>query len=42
MAATYELHSMSLEAVDRVVNDDALLDLFHISDNLRPAIKKSW
>jgi len=33
---------MSLEAVDRVVNDDTLLDLFHISENLRPAVKKSW
>jgi glutathionylspermidine synthase len=39
MEATYQLHSMALEAVDRVVNDDKLLTLFNINENLWPIIK---
>jgi len=42
LEASYEIHSMALEAVDLVVNDDALLDLFYINKNLWPAIKNSW
>ena len=33
---------MSLELVDKVVNDDVLLTLFEIPEVLWPAIKKSW
>jgi glutathionylspermidine synthase len=40
--ATYVLHSMCLELVERVVNDDVLLTLFEIPRVLWPAIKKSW
>lgn len=40
--ATYELHNMALEAVDLVVNDDTLLDLFYINQDLWPAIRNSW
>ena len=42
MEASYELHSMALEAVEIVVNDDNLLDLFYINKDLWPAIKTSW
>jgi len=42
METTYQLHSMALEAVDRVVNDDTLLTLFNINENLWPIIKQSW
>lgn len=42
LEASYELHSMALEAVDIVVNDDALLDLFYINKDLWPAIRHSW
>ena len=42
MEATYQLHSMTLEAVDRVVNDNTLLTMFGINENLWPNIKKSW
>ncbi len=31
-----------LEAVERVVNDDTLLQLFNIDENLWPIVKKSW
>ena len=33
---------MTLEAVDKVVNDDSLLDLFEIPESLRPMVKSSW
>jgi len=33
---------MSMEAVEKVVNDDILLKLFHIHENLWPAIRKGW
>ncbi len=39
MEATYQLHSMVLEAVDRVVNSDTLLQMFNINDDLWPIIK---
>ena len=42
MEATFELHSMCLEAVDLVVNDDALLKLFYINEELWPGIRQSW
>lgn len=42
MEATYELHSMALEAVDVIVNDDTLLDLFYINQDLWPAIRNGW
>lgn len=42
LQASYEMHSMALEAVDLVVNDDALLDLFYINKDLWPAIRASW
>lgn len=42
LEASYEMHSMALEAVDLVVNDDALLDLFYINKDLWPAIRASW
>ena len=31
-----------LEAVERVVNDDTLLQLFNIDEDLWPIVKKSW
>ena len=40
--ATFELHNMCLEAVDKVVNDDDLLKKFEIPEVLWPAIKTSW
>ena len=42
MEATFQIHNMSLELVDKVVNDDVLLTLFEIPEVLWPAIKKSW
>lgn len=42
MEASYELHNMALEAVDLIVNDDTLLDLFYINRDLWPAIRNSW
>ena len=33
---------MALEAVDLVVNDDALLELFQIPQYFRKAVKTSW
>ena len=42
MEATFKLHNMCLEVVDRVVNDDVLLTLFEIPQSLWPAVKKSW
>ena len=42
LEASYEIHSMALEAVDLVVNDDALLDLFYINKDLWPAIRSTW
>ncbi len=39
MEATYQLHSMALEAVDRVVKNDTLLQMFNINDDLWPIIK---
>ena len=40
--AMFELHNMCLMAVDRVVNDPALLDVFEIPVSLRGAIQESW
>ena len=42
MEATFQLHNMCLEIVDKVVNDPQLLRLFNINSNLWPAIRKSW
>lgn len=42
LEATFQLHSMSLEAVDKVVNDDVLLKLFYVNEELWPAIRQSW
>lgn len=42
LEASYEIHSMALEAVDLVVNDDALLKLFYINPNLWKAIRSAW
>jgi len=42
MSATWELHNMAMEAVDLVVDDPILLKLFHINENLWPAMKKGW
>jgi glutathionylspermidine synthase len=42
MEATFQLHNMCLEVVERVANDDVLLTLFEIPEALWPAIKKSW
>lgn len=40
--ASYQLHSMCLEVVERVVSDDALLELFEIPDEVRDLVKTSW
>lgn len=40
--AMFELHNMCLLAVERVVNDPALLDVFEIPASLRGAIQESW
>lgn len=42
MEATFEIHSMVLEAVDTIVHDDNLLSLFYINRDLWPAIRHSW
>jgi len=39
---TYELHNMCLEAVDKVVKNDTLLEMFMIPRRLWKAVKKSW
>jgi len=39
MEATFELHSMGLEAIDKIVADDTLLSLFYINRDLWPAIR---
>ena len=33
---------MCLEVVDEIINDDNMLRLFHISEKLWPAVRKSW
>ena len=33
---------MTLEVIERVVNDDVLLHLFEIPESLWPMIRKSW
>jgi len=42
MEASFELHNMALEAIDKIVNDDTLMTLFYINKDLWPAIKESW
>lgn len=42
LEATYELHNMTLEAVDRVVKDDVMMELFEIPRDMWPAVRKSW
>lgn len=42
LEATFQIHGMTLEAVDKIVNDDKLLQLFNINKNLWPIIKRSW
>ena len=42
MEATFELHNMCLQIVDKVVNDNRLLRLFNINSDLWPAIRRSW
>lgn len=42
MEASFELHNMALEAVDKIVNDDTLMTLFYINKDLWPAIRESW
>ena len=42
LEATFELHNLALEAVDRVVRDDVMLHLFEIPPELWPAVRKSW
>lgn len=36
------MHTMCLQIVDKVVNDNNLLRLFNINSDLWPAIRKSW
>ena len=42
MEATYSLHSMSLEAAEKVYNDKTMLKLFSINENWHPNIKWGW
>jgi len=42
MEASFEMHSMFLEATKIVIRDPRLLDLFNIPSNLWPAIRYSW
>jgi len=42
MEASFELHNMALEAIDKIVKDDTLMTLFYINKDLWPAIKESW
>lgn len=42
LEATWVLHNMALEAVDKVVADDNLLRIFNINEHLWPAVKKNW
>ena len=42
LQAGTEIHQMALEAVDLVVKNDELLDMFYINRDLWPAIKQSW
>ena len=39
LQAGTEIHQMALEAVDLVVKNDELLDMFYINRDLWPAIK---
>ncbi|MBD8514591.1 glutathionylspermidine synthase family protein [Photobacterium sp. WH77] len=41
-APTAELHQMSLEAVDKVIRDEALLKKFQIPENMWDLIASSW
>eukprot|EP00931_Biecheleriopsis_adriatica_P065523 TRINITY_DN40038_c0_g1_i1.p1 TRINITY_DN40038_c0_g1~~TRINITY_DN40038_c0_g1_i1.p1 ORF type:complete len:973 (+),score=194.01 TRINITY_DN40038_c0_g1_i1:283-2919(+) len=40
--ATWELHSMCLQAVEEVVRDPELMDVFQVPHRLRGAIRASW
>lgn len=42
MEASFEMHSMFLEATGEVIKDARLLDLFNIPSSLWPAIRHSW
>lgn len=42
MEASFELHNMALEAIDKIVDDDTLLTLFYVNSDYWPAIRKSW
>lgn len=42
LSATFELHNMCLEIVEEIINDDNMLRLFHINEDLWPAVRKSW
>ena len=42
LKASFELHNMALEAVDLVVKDEKLMQMFNLNRLLWPAIKKSW
>eukprot|EP00927_Polykrikos_kofoidii_P071932 TRINITY_DN6810_c1_g1_i1.p1 TRINITY_DN6810_c1_g1~~TRINITY_DN6810_c1_g1_i1.p1 ORF type:complete len:1098 (-),score=155.66 TRINITY_DN6810_c1_g1_i1:84-3356(-) len=40
--ASWEIHNMCLEAVERVVNDEGLMDRFEIPVCTRDAVRRSW
>src|SRR5262245_51697877 len=40
--ASAELHAMTLRAVERVVNEPAVFDRFHIPSLFRDMVKESW
>lgn len=42
MEASFTVHNMALEAVDKIVSDDVLLSLFYVSPDLWPAVRESW
>ena len=42
LKAGTEVHQMALQAVDLVVKNDELLDMFYINRDLWPAIRHSW
>ena len=41
-SASYELHSMILEAVDEIIQSDELLEMFGIPNELWAAVRESW
>lgn len=42
MEAAYKMHDMSLNVIDKIIDDDVMMQLFFVNRDLWPAVRKSW